>query len=162
MEFDPEQLPVPDLGLTCRHCGYALNGLTRHRCPECGHDFTLDEFIPRGDFPPVIIDGREIRIAPEIETILRRAGILFMDARTPLETLKPLFNAGQARERLAVPRSDYFRAVWLIRQWLRDGTAPPPIPPREDWTCSACGEENPGAFELCWQCGNDREAGRAS
>ncbi|WP_425509650.1 DUF7577 domain-containing protein [Usitatibacter palustris] len=21
------------------------------------------------------------------------------------------------------------------------------------WNCDACGEENPGSFELCWSCG---------
>jgi hypothetical protein len=25
--------------------------------------------------------------------------------------------------------------------------------PRADWKCPACHEENPGNFELCWNCG---------
>lgn len=24
------------------------------------------------------------------------------------------------------------------------------------WCCAACGEENPGTFEMCWKCGHDR------
>ena len=28
----------------------------------------------------------------------------------------------------------------------------------EDWICSACGESNGGAFEVCWSCGGDRSA----
>ncbi|MBK8163939.1 MAG: DUF2007 domain-containing protein [Gammaproteobacteria bacterium] len=27
-------------------------------------------------------------------------------------------------------------------------------PPRQDsWHCTACGEENPPTFEMCWKCG---------
>jgi hypothetical protein len=26
------------------------------------------------------------------------------------------------------------------------------------WTCSACGEQNPRAFEVCWQCQHERRA----
>lgn len=27
---------------------------------------------------------------------------------------------------------------------------------RSEWTCSDCGEENGGAFEVCWQCSKAR------
>ena len=30
---------------------------------------------------------------------------------------------------------------------------------REAWYCRACGEFNEAAFELCWHCGEDEEAG---
>lgn len=42
---DIEQLPIPDWGLTCPRCGYALRGLTRHRCPECGSALFMREII---------------------------------------------------------------------------------------------------------------------
>jgi hypothetical protein len=29
----------------------------------------------------------------------------------------------------------------------------PSTTPRADWKCSSCHEENPGNFELCWNCG---------
>jgi len=29
----------------------------------------------------------------------------------------------------------------------------PSAPDRADWKCPACHEENPGNFELCWNCG---------
>jgi hypothetical protein len=29
----------------------------------------------------------------------------------------------------------------------------PAGPPRADWKCPACQQENPGNFELCWNCG---------
>lgn len=45
--------------------------------------------------------------------------------------------------------ADYPRAVGLIREHLakeRQGS-------REEIPCPACGESNPGNFELCWSCG---------
>ena len=42
---------------------------------------------------------------------------------------------------------DYDRAKQLI-----DGTAFEESP-RDNWKCSACGEENEGQFAACWKCG---------
>jgi hypothetical protein len=39
------------------------------------------------------------------------------------------------------------RAREAIDEYLR---ASPRLPPRK---CPACGEENPGTFEICWSCG---------
>ncbi|HUP29196.1 MAG TPA: DUF2007 domain-containing protein [Usitatibacter sp.] len=39
------------------------------------------------------------------------------------------------------------RAREVIDAYLRAGTGGPPR------TCIACGEENPPAFDLCWNCG---------
>jgi hypothetical protein len=30
-------------------------------------------------------------------------------------------------------------------------------PSHQDWVCSECGEENGGAFEVCWQCNEGRK-----
>ncbi len=43
--MDIEQLPIPDWGATCPRCGYALRGLMRHRCPECGGALDMREII---------------------------------------------------------------------------------------------------------------------
>ena len=29
--------------ILCKHCGYNLHGLREPRCPECGHDFCVDD-----------------------------------------------------------------------------------------------------------------------
>jgi len=39
------------------------------------------------------------------------------------------------------------RAKAIIDEYVR---ASPPGPPV---TCAKCGEENPGSFEVCWNCG---------
>jgi len=41
---------------------------------------------------------------------------------------------------------DVRQALALVRDWER-------APSRPDRACSACGECNPGGFELCWNCG---------
>jgi membrane protease subunit (stomatin/prohibitin family) len=45
MEIDLNQLPIPDWGLHCPRCHYALRGLPSHRCPECGLAFDISTLI---------------------------------------------------------------------------------------------------------------------
>ncbi len=45
MDIDWAQLPIPDWGLTCPGCGYLLQGLPSHRCPECGLQIDVAELI---------------------------------------------------------------------------------------------------------------------
>ena len=45
MEIDVNQLPIPDWGLTCPCCRYALVGLPTHRCPECGTHLDMSAII---------------------------------------------------------------------------------------------------------------------
>lgn len=33
------QTPVAEPSMFCRKCGYALHGLSKNRCPECGLPF---------------------------------------------------------------------------------------------------------------------------
>ena len=39
------ELPIPDWGLVCPFCGYLLQGLPTHRCPECGQDLNIPSLI---------------------------------------------------------------------------------------------------------------------
>jgi hypothetical protein len=48
---------------------------------------------------------------------------------------------------------DHSRARKLIEM----ANLPPPTF-RDDWTCPACGEEVPGNFDCCWQCGAEHPA----
>lgn len=157
MAFDPYALPVPDLGLRCLRCGYNLAYLTQHRCPECGHAFDIDEHVPAGDFPTVIYNSGEVLLTPEISALLRDYQITYMQRTGPMEAVytdSPL--SGKCK--LAVSRDNYFEVIDLLRR--RDcGEEMPPVPSRssstEEWTCKACGEESPGNFDLCWNCGEE-------
>jgi len=158
MMFDPEALPVPDLGLSCKRCGYPLAGASAHRCPECGERFTLDEYVPRGDWPALIAGGEEVRGTRRVIEILWAYQIPFMQLTDPLRSALSAAWPGAPRrpERIAVPRDRFFEAVDLMR---RDQLGEPmPEPPArvqrsEDWDCAHCGETNPANFEVCWNCG---------
>lgn len=45
MEIDIYKLPIPDWNLHCRRCGYVLNGLPEHRCPECGVVLEMEHLV---------------------------------------------------------------------------------------------------------------------
>ncbi|MBN2563143.1 MAG: hypothetical protein JXQ75_19650 [Phycisphaerae bacterium] len=153
MAFDPEALPVPDLGLRCLNCGYGLAGLPRHRCPECGRVFTIDEHIPKGDFPIVIFNGKEVGSKPEVVELLKRYQIPFTEMMGPIEAIYGLGGVTHSRSRIAVPRASYFAVIDLLRrQALGEELPPVETSDRGDWTCTRCGEENPGNFEVCWNC----------
>ena len=53
--------------------------------------------------------------------------------------------------------SDYDRAMQVLRELYHT-----PAVPAADWLCPKCGEEVPGNFELCWQCGMSRPDQSAS
>lgn len=36
---------IPEVGLHCETCGYALTGLLEDRCPECGKRFSIERII---------------------------------------------------------------------------------------------------------------------
>lgn len=157
--FDPYRLPLPDLGLKCLDCGYPLAHLTEWRCPECGKAIDLDEHVPDGAFPMLIANGREVRASAEVRE-------LFAAYRLPLvelwDTMRNFLGVVTDTRRhdgpgppIAVPRERYLEAVDLIRRWHMDEELPPPPEPAPidgPWDCSACGEENPETFEVCWNC----------
>lgn len=156
-DFDPESLPVPDLGLQCLGCQYRLAGLMQHRCPECGRLFTLDEHIPPGDWPPMIVDREEIRATGEIAALLRAAQIPMMVVRESAAIAYGLTDTMTNSPRLAVPRANYWEANELIRRHRRgEAVDLPAVVDEADWTCPKCGETNPANFEVCWQCNDNR------
>lgn len=158
MTLDPHALPVPDLGLRCRTCGYLLAGLPQHRCPECGIEFNLDDHIPPGDFPTVIFDGSPVLLTPEIMKLLHTYQIVYMQRKGPMEAIYTGNLSLAGRVELAVSRESYFEVIDLLRRRRLGLLLPPPPIDRADapaWICRACGESCPGNFEVCWQCGAD-------
>jgi len=154
--FDPELLPVPDLGLRCLSCGYNLAGLPRHLCPECGRKIRLEEHIPPGEFPMLILNGQRVPATDEIRGLLRRYRLPFMENKVHSETIMisvgpAAFSAGH----LCVAREIYFEAIDLLRRHMlgeRMPEAPTSTEGADEWICTGCGEANPGHFEVCWNC----------
>lgn len=157
MQFDPESLPVPDLGLRCLDCHYELTGLMTHRCPECGRNFTMDEHIPTGDWPTVMVDGEAVYVSDPVLEILRAAQIPNLPVKQNSMTTYAVSRELSGVARLGVLRESYWDAVHLLTRFARGEPLDLP-PPCSDvnWSCKACGESNPGNFELCWQCNADR------
>jgi hypothetical protein len=162
--FDPTQLPLPDLGLRCRRCGYPLALVTQWKCPECGESFDLEDYIPPGAMPMLIAGGEQVRGEPEIRQLLDRYAIPVVELTDPVQgvfggIMLPRFGRALPSPHIGVPRDRYFEAVDLIRRH-RLGEPMPPVPAARvagpEWPCPECGEENPGSFEICWQCGGLR------
>lgn len=42
---DIHQLPMPNWFLSCPACEYVLNGVSEHRCPECGITFKIEDVV---------------------------------------------------------------------------------------------------------------------
>ncbi|MCC6681019.1 MAG: hypothetical protein IT445_08970 [Phycisphaeraceae bacterium] len=157
--FDPDQLPLPDLGLCCRKCGYSLAYLQERRCPECGWSFTMDDLVPRGDFPPLFADGKQVRAEPDVVELLRQYQVPYVELTDPVSgVFRPIRSSRDAAGAIAVPRQRYLEAVDLLRRRKLGEPMPQPPPAsghREDWSCRHCGQLNPANFEICWSCGHD-------
>jgi len=162
MQFDPESLPVPDLGLCCFNCHYQLTGLMVHRCPECGRAFSMDEHIPTGDWPTVMVEGEPVYASESVLEILRAAQIPNLQVKHDSMSIYGLSRELSGPARLSVARELYWDAVHLLTRHARGEPLDLPPPGDEaDWACKACGESNPGNFEVCWQCNGDRPAAEA-
>lgn len=154
--FDPNQLPMPDLGLVCRDCGYPLAYATEHRCPECGWRFEVDDLVPPGEFPALYADGREVRGTPQVVNLLKRYQVPFIALADPSVGVFGLVRtSSQVGDPLAVPRERYLEVIDLLRRSRQDEAMPPAperVNPDKSWTCSHCAESNPGHFQVCWNC----------
>lgn len=137
-------------------CGYPLARLTERRCPECGTPFEYESFVPKGDFPVLIVDGKKALLTPDVMDALRRAKIPFMELGGQTMELYGFHSVSQSKSHVGVPRSQYFDAVTTLRQLCDDLFEAPPQDLTVDWTCSECGEVNPGPFEICWKCETPR------
>lgn len=162
--IDPEALPIPDFGLRCLSCGYLIAGLPEHRCPECGRKIRIDEHIPPGDWPLVILDGAPVKVTADVSSLMANYHIPLMPLVNVsgraggIDTAFGIAPPGHGGE-LHVPRHFFFDAVDLLRRQMLGEPMPEPPPAignLTDWNCESCGEENPGTFEICWKCEHER------
>ncbi len=85
-----------------------------------------------------------------VRSLLLREGIVTRLRGQHLAALAGEIPFGEARCELLVAAPDAAAAAKLLRD-ARDLEL-------ADRPCPTCGEANPGAFELCWQCGADLPA----
>lgn len=143
------ELPVPDFGLTCSQCGDSLTGATQHVCPTCGLAF--DPLLlapPRKWFQ---IDHRNSAGLPQhvVEGLLADAHVPYVlsHERGIADVL-----GGTASQRLRAACEFYFDFLFLISQEAKRLAQRRSAARSHIWKCTCCGEENPGSFDVCWNC----------
>lgn len=116
----------------------------------------MEEYIPPGDFPVLIFLGKEVRVEPKVIAMLKSVQVPYLEVLRPGETMMGQMGTVDTHGRIAVPRDNYFDVIDLLRRQALG--EPPPVcneTVRADWQCAGCGEENPGNFDICWNCGHE-------
>lgn len=142
-----------DIELSCPSCGYSLRGIGAYRCPECGEDLEFE--------PVAVFCAADLSLVWVAGMVLDRHAISNVIVTSGPDVLGGLFLDKSGMPRLMVPFKFFFEAVALLEQefggrMFKAGQKPPPPPQLPDWVCPGCGESNPSAFEICWQCSRER------
>ena len=139
------ELPFPDLGLECEHCGTPLAGAAERACPACSQPFDPRAMLPVEAWFAVEPDLRKPLPMALVESILLAEDV-------PHLVREGLSAFGAAYRTLLVPREFYFELLWLIQDARRRIEAERQAPSGRSWCCRNCGAENPAGFERCWNC----------
>lgn len=152
--FTGHELPLPDFGMCCAGCQEPLVGARGRACPSCGEPFDPESVRPVKEWlivdqpmcGDVTLAGIEVLLGVERVPYTRAAGKLLREIYGGTDVVG---------SRLLVPREFYFEVLWLIRRAVLDMQRVREHP-EADWTCSKCGEEVPGHFDVCWNCETPR------
>lgn len=153
--FRGDELPVPDFGLTCAHCGDDLAGASTCQCPKCGEPFDLPARRPVKSWfvvEPVMFGKLQLSL---VEHLLEsdRVPFVLLDSKTVGE----LYMGGQTVGRkLTVSSEFYFDLRHLLRRTLHEIEQERQAGEGREWHCRSCGEEIPGHFDICWNCQTER------
>lgn len=152
--FTGEERPLPDFGLSCAACGAALAGAVGRVCLSCGAAFDLAAVRPKGEWFVLDADICAELPIPGVQSLLAGEGV--PHAPVNEKRLADLYGGGSVLPlQLRVPSEFYFETLWLVRQARVDAAAAQQARERgtdTPWRCAGCGAENPGNFEVCWQC----------
>jgi hypothetical protein len=142
--------PIKHTTMTCLDCGYALDGLRSTACPECGRAFQRDD---RASYHRVIDDPVRFARLPIAKAMgvcmaLEEAGI---HCGVEMEQGGIIGHVDLPQAALWVSRTNESRAREHLSRYGSGEDAA-----RAAWTCAACREEIEAAFDVCWNCGNER------
>ncbi len=148
--FTGAERPLPDYGLHCGTCARPLAGAPGNDCPACHAPFDLEALRPLQEW--FVLDGTMCQPLP----VPGVQGLLLAEyvPHYPVgeRSATELYTGhGSLYDRLRVAREFYFEVLWLIERTRRE-LEEARSNPRPAWHCGACGERNPGNFELCWNC----------
>ena len=153
--FTGREQPVPDFGLECAKCDEPLVGSMGSVCGHCAAPldlekvrptrkwFTLDRMIRRG-VPMDLIEALlvEEQVPYRIEKD-QTAGEIF--GFTTMDQV-----------RIRVLSEFFFDFLHLVRIREEEQQSDVERAAQDRWTCAECDEKNPGHFDLCWSCSEDR------
>jgi predicted amidophosphoribosyltransferase len=155
--FTGAELPVPDYGLRCGQCRVALAGAPSCACRVCGTAIDLEAWRPRSRWYDLGAQDVAPLIIPGVESLLAAEYVPHIPASE--NTIRELYTGSSPLPtRLCVLSEFYFEVLWLL-QAARRNVAAARSGRHAPWRCARCGEENPGHFELCWQCERPRRGG---
>lgn len=114
-----------------------------------GQQLLMTKLTDRGwDLPGGHIEAGESAEAALRREVLEESACLLEDLR-PLGYLHVLLHCAVSSD-YPYPYPESYQLLYLARVDPSVGV--------ESWRCPQCREDNPGAFELCWNCGEIRSA----
>jgi ssDNA-binding Zn-finger/Zn-ribbon topoisomerase 1 len=149
--FSGNELPLPDFGLQCANCKRPLAGAQEHACPSCRAPFDAQTLRPVRKW--FVVDAEMCGRVPLPVIEVRLGQELVPHMRSKDKVLREIYlGPRMLGSRLLVPNEFFFDLLWLIRRAELDIEEGRARAESERWACPKCGEENPGNFEMCWNC----------
>jgi predicted amidophosphoribosyltransferase len=149
--FTGQELPLPDFGLNCPDCHEPLAGATVFACPACSRAFDLESCQPAREW--FLLDKEicgELPI-PGVMALFATEGVPYIPVGE--RTMSEIWG-GQSMvvTQLRLPSEFFFEALRLVRRAQIEFAEIRDAGDAGNWSCPACGEENPGHFQVCWNC----------
>lgn len=148
-------MPIESHTASCFDCRYPLDGLNSHECPECGRPFDPDD---ASTFNRVLSDPVKLTERPLVASVGLRLRLEHEGIPTALieQTGGIIMYAPIPMAALYVNRDD----EELSRQFMAvfDAAEQPLDADPGAWTCPVCNEQIDAPFDVCWNCGAERDA----
>ncbi len=139
--------------LECPRCKHSLTGIPDSCCPECG----------------LLVDYEPVKVFTAYDQSLVWVAAMLMDEHQisnmvnvgSFQVFGGVFEKRKQMPCVEVPFKFFHEAVDLLerkfgKRHFKAGEQPKRPDDTPDWLCPNCREENPGSFEVCWNCGADR------
>lgn len=145
--------PLPAVGVRCPRCARNIDGLNEANCPGCHLPITAESLRPVREWITAPTERLSSALV-ELEFQAVRLPYIPAQSSSPMDFFMGTPVGGR---QLLIPAEFHLEALVVVRQ-LRQRLAAGAAHARHNWRCAKCGEEVPGSFEVCWNCGAARMA----